>query len=232
MYEQFARRGDTPSLELGVGSGRIALQLARSGLDVVGVDASRPMLARLEAALDRATAARDPAGRSRYARPRSRRRALRPGVLRGEHVPAHADDRRPARGAPLGRGASDGRRPVRHAAARATCHRLGRRADAVVPSLDEARARQRRPDAALRFHCCRRSRPDRHTTHLFDRVSPDGVVSRKIIEYTLRYTSLSELTLLVEAAGLRVAAVYGDTELSPYDDESDTMILVSEREGT
>ena len=70
------------------------------------------------------------------------------------------------------------------------------------------------------------------TTHLFDRVGPAGALSRRIVEYTLRYTARSELTLLIQSAGMRVAAVYGDTELSPYDDESDTMIVVSEREGT
>ncbi|MHB8685284.1 MAG: class I SAM-dependent methyltransferase, partial [Dehalococcoidia bacterium] len=56
MYEQFARRGELPSLELGAGSGRVALHLARAGLDVVGIDASLAMLARAEAALDPATA--------------------------------------------------------------------------------------------------------------------------------------------------------------------------------
>ena len=66
------------------------------------------------------------------------------------------------------------------------------------------------------------------TTHFFDRVSPDGTVSRRIIEYTLRYTGLAELRTLHDAAGLRATHVYGDTDLSPYDDGSDTMIVVAE----
>ena len=37
-------------LELGVGTGRLAIPMARAGLDVVGVDASAPMLERLRAA--------------------------------------------------------------------------------------------------------------------------------------------------------------------------------------
>lgn len=41
-----------PVLEYGVGSGRVALATARAGVAVVGVDASRAMLARLRARLD------------------------------------------------------------------------------------------------------------------------------------------------------------------------------------
>lgn len=46
-YVDLARRLGGPVLELGVGNGRIALPLARHGVDVVGVDASKPMLADL-----------------------------------------------------------------------------------------------------------------------------------------------------------------------------------------
>ncbi len=43
-----------PALELGIGSGRVALPLSRSGVRVVGIDASEAMLAKLRA--------RDPGG--------------------------------------------------------------------------------------------------------------------------------------------------------------------------
>lgn len=39
--------GHGPVLEIGVGTGRIALPLAEAGLDVVGIDLARPMLAKL-----------------------------------------------------------------------------------------------------------------------------------------------------------------------------------------
>jgi SAM-dependent methyltransferase len=50
-----AALGDSegPVLELGVGTGRVALALARDGIAVVGVDAMRPMLDRFEARLER-----------------------------------------------------------------------------------------------------------------------------------------------------------------------------------
>jgi SAM-dependent methyltransferase len=41
--------GDGRALELGIGTGRIALPLARRGVPVHGIDLSRPMLARLRA---------------------------------------------------------------------------------------------------------------------------------------------------------------------------------------
>ncbi len=70
------------------------------------------------------------------------------------------------------------------------------------------------------------------TTYIFDRVALDGRVLRRLIEYTLRYTGLSEMRLLIERAGLRVAAVYADPALSPYEDDSDTMVIVAELEGS
>ena len=41
--------GDGPALELGIGTGRIALPLAARGIAVHGIDLSRPMVARLRA---------------------------------------------------------------------------------------------------------------------------------------------------------------------------------------
>ena len=39
--------GDEPALELGVGTGRLALPLARSGIEVHGIDSSRAMVEKL-----------------------------------------------------------------------------------------------------------------------------------------------------------------------------------------
>lgn len=58
FYRGVARRLGGPILELGVGSGRVALPLCRDGHSVVGVDASPPMLERA-----RARAAELPRGR-------------------------------------------------------------------------------------------------------------------------------------------------------------------------
>src|ERR1700689_1759813 len=49
FYVDQARRARGPVLEYGVGNGRIALPIARHGIEVVGVDLSRAMLGVLRA---------------------------------------------------------------------------------------------------------------------------------------------------------------------------------------
>ncbi len=48
FYVELARAAGGPVLELGCGTGRVLLPVARAGVEVVGVDASRGMLERLE----------------------------------------------------------------------------------------------------------------------------------------------------------------------------------------
>lgn len=52
-YLRFARRARTPLIEVGAGTGRLTIPLARAGHEVVAVDVSRAMLARLRARLGR-----------------------------------------------------------------------------------------------------------------------------------------------------------------------------------
>jgi SAM-dependent methyltransferase len=56
VYLALAARADGPILELGVGTGRLAVPLAAAGHRVVGVDRDRAMLARALGAADRAGA--------------------------------------------------------------------------------------------------------------------------------------------------------------------------------
>jgi ubiquinone/menaquinone biosynthesis C-methylase UbiE len=66
FWQDFARREGGPVLELGCGTGRVLIPVARTGVPVVGVDRSEPMLA--------------------YGRRRARRLpvALRPGLVRAD----------------------------------------------------------------------------------------------------------------------------------------------------
>jgi len=50
-YVRLARESKGPVLEYGVGNGRIALHVARAGIELYGVDLSRPMLDDFEARL-------------------------------------------------------------------------------------------------------------------------------------------------------------------------------------
>ena len=53
FYVELARKARGPVLELGAGTGRVTLALARAGVDVVGIDQSAPMLARARERLAR-----------------------------------------------------------------------------------------------------------------------------------------------------------------------------------
>ncbi|MCA9667036.1 MAG: class I SAM-dependent methyltransferase [Myxococcales bacterium] len=64
FYRALAQKTGGPVLELGCGTGRIALPLARDGIDVLGVDLSEPMLAHARERLARM--------RPKAARPRVR----------------------------------------------------------------------------------------------------------------------------------------------------------------
>ena len=232
MYEQFARRGETPSLEIGVGSGRVALHLARAGLDVVGIDAALPMLARIEASLDPETASHlrlveadmrdfDLQG-ARFDLVYCAGNTFQHMLTTEDQLAALSCIARHL--APGGQYVSQLRTP----------RAIDWGVERTPVYLRWSRAIPGSGDRMLRFDSTTVSAADQtaSTVHLFDRVAPDGAVTRRIVEYTLRYTALSEMRLLFERCGLHVAAVYGDADLSPYTDESDTMVIVAEGEGS
>jgi hypothetical protein len=64
-------------------------------------------------------------------------------------------------------------------------------------------------------------------TVIFDRTAEDGSVRRRRIDVTMRAIGRFEVEYLLTAAGLRLTDVYGDTDLSPYTDASDRMIIVA-----
>ena len=83
FWQDLARREGGPVLEFGSGTGRLTIPVARTGVPVVGLDRSRPMLA-----FARRRARRLP--RSHAASPRARRHPrapVRPVHLSGGHGP-------------------------------------------------------------------------------------------------------------------------------------------------
>ncbi len=228
MYEQFARRGERPSLELGAGTGRVALHLGGNGHDVVALDASPAMLARLASKLDPTIA---------------KHVTLFEGDMRAfdltpqtfdlvfcatntfQHLLTHEDQIATLEGA------------ARHLASGGVFVlevRTPRAVDWGVErqplTLSGTFALPESDDRLMRFQTLAVAANAQTTTAtcFFDRVSRDGAVHRTLFDVTLRYTGLPELQLLCERAGLRIANVYGDHDLSPYDDDSDTMIVVAE----
>ncbi len=231
LYEQFAARSDGASLELCVGSGRVALHLARAGHRVVGIDTSRPMLDRLSARLDATT---EPNVRLVEGDARDfdlgERFDLVYCALDSFELFLTQDDQLAVLRS-VARHLADGGVFV--------CEL---RALSVVdwspePSPLQLEWTRRDPatgDMITKMSSMRASHTTQTTTTtlIFDRTSDrDDTVHRRTFEVTLRVTARAELGLLLAAAGMRVQHVYGDTALSPFTDASDTMIVVATREG-
>jgi SAM-dependent methyltransferase len=230
MFEQFARRGETASLELGAGSGRVALRLAAAGLDVVALDDAAPMLRRLRERLDATTAPRvrtveadmrDFDLGERFHLVFCAANSFQHLLTRDDQLAALACVRRHlAEGgvyvatlkAPAGIDWSDDGNALR---LRAT--RIDPATGDTVTHLEAAAAH------ANEWRT--------HVTWTFDRVpAGGGPVRRRSFDVALRIFGKPEIELLLRAAGLRLAHVYGSFDLSPFTHDSDTMVVVAQEE--
>jgi SAM-dependent methyltransferase len=228
LYEGFARRLDAPVLELGVGTGRVATALAQAGHAVIGLDRSAGML-RL---------ARDSIAQRRIARVQLLRGEITRPPLRAAfglilcardsflHLPDTEDQLAALRAA----------RELLHPEGRLVLDLPGPAGDwgdwapgarPLVLDWSEAGPQGRlsryttfRADAATQT---------RSVTDIFERIGPDGAVRRTVVEYTLRFIFPAELRLLLDAAGLRLAGLYGGYELEPFAAESERMLTVAAR---
>jgi SAM-dependent methyltransferase len=64
-------------------------------------------------------------------------------------------------------------------------------------------------------------------TWLYDEVDGDGVVKRTFAPVVFRYFFYAELRWLLQLAGFEVEVVYGSTELDPYEDGCERMIVLA-----
>ncbi len=64
-------------------------------------------------------------------------------------------------------------------------------------------------------------------TYLYDVLKPDGSIDRHRTQVRLKYIGEPEGRLLLERTGYKVEAVYGSYELDPFDDYSPSMIFVA-----
>ena len=72
------------------------------------------------------------------------------------------------------------------------------------------------------------ARQTRELRVVYERTSPEGVVSREQSVHYLRYVYPAELELLVALTGLAVAGVYGDYDLGALTNDSERMIVVAQ----
>jgi len=229
LYLAFAQRAGPPVLELGCGTGRLLVPLARAGFEVEGVDRSAAMLAR--------------------AAERLNRHGLSHVRLRQADLTDLSE--LPERHYSLVVLAVNGFLHLLDHAVQVTAleqiHRVLRPGgllllDVLHPTPAQLEgweghllhdATWALPDGSLldRFSA-RRVSPAEQTieTRLFyDRRRPDGTLTRDVVSYTLRYVHRFELELLLERSGFRIEAVYGSYQLDPLDDESALMLVVAVR---
>jgi SAM-dependent methyltransferase len=224
-----------PVLELGCGTGRVTLALAKAGFRVTGIDLSERMLARC-----------------------SEKRAALPTEVRERVHLIQADMTRFDLGE-QSRLVIIPFRPFQHlleTQQQIDCLECARRHLALGGKLiadffqtDPRRmhdpAFQQESEAAQEFEV-----PDGRRVKMRDRVAafhraeqrndvemiyyvrhPDGREERLVFAFTVRYFFRYEVEHLLARCGFRVVALYGDFDRSPLADSSAEMIFVAERVG-
>jgi SAM-dependent methyltransferase len=66
---------------------------------------------------------------------------------------------------------------------------------------------------------------------IYDEIAADGQVRRTLVPFDQRYLWRFEAELLLDKAGFALESVHGDRSLGPFESDSDTMILVARRRG-
>jgi SAM-dependent methyltransferase len=233
FYENLAQISGGPVLELGVGTGRVALPLAESGYEVVGLDGSQTML---DVARRRLAELKLRKGRLDLVDGDMRAFALgrRFGLVfvaadTFQHL-LTTDEQRAcvacvaAHLQPGGIFAMSIRSPATVSWE-----------DNGLPSpllLDWTRRDSDSGDTVMKFVSATAdaARMVRHMTYFYDRIAAlDGAVRRSVFDIELRYSTQSEIELLLQQQGLRVTHVYGDYDLSPVG-QGDDLIFVARAE--
>ena len=224
---ELAGEAGDPVLELGCGTGRVLLNLARRGHAVTGLDNSPEMLGRLRAKLEAASArhlAAPPqivqAGLEDFDLSERFRLALMPFntfmhlLTQEAQLAALARIRRHlAPGALL---ALDMPNPGEAYAAQdqgLTLERTFADGDRTVQQFSSVAIDRAAQMAQI--------------TWIYDSTDPQGAVQRSIIPLTLRYTFPAEMRLLLERSGLSLAHLYGDYDHSPFADGSPRLLVIA-----
>jgi len=255
FWRNVAQHCGSPVLELGCGTGRIALPLGRAGVQLVGIDRSAPMLARARARVRRAGL--------------TTRVTLIRGDIRSLPFPSvGASPRRGPRPDAVGRGGRELRRRAASeggfslvmapygmlqsllrerdlAATLAEVHRVlrpggtfGMELVADLPAWEEYRKRvslkgwRQRPGGShvTLTETVRQDRARRVT--IFDQEFTERRGGRpRVHRFSLSFRTLSvpQMTRRLEKAGFEVTALLGDYRGGPWDPRADVWVILAKR---
>ncbi len=227
FYVALARAAKGPVLELGAGTGRVTLALARAGVNVVGIDQSAGMLEQARARIAKeAPAVRDRIELKRADLRRARLRRRFPLVIAPFNLFSHLYTR-----TDLERGL---------ATVRAHLAPRGKFAmDVLVPDLgalrrDPARVYRCRPvfdptdgkrHAYGETYAYDSVRQVQKVQMMFQRLDRPDV--ERVTPLNLRCYFPEELRALLHYNGFALAARYGDFERGPLTEHSESQILVT-----
>jgi SAM-dependent methyltransferase len=226
LYEALALRFGDPVLEIGAGTGRIAVPLARAGHTVVALEPSTEMLA-----LGRARAEREGAS-VQWVAEHIERCTIEPGfslifsAIDGFlHLATDAEQHEAL---------TSVRRLIRPGGCFALDLPTLTTWSDWQPGVRPLEMYWSEVDAAgVRTNHFGSFRADpstqtRHVTHIFEELQPDGTMQRWVTDYDLRFIGRYEIELLLAQAGFRLLSLHGDYDLGPLTAESERMIVLAE----
>jgi ubiquinone/menaquinone biosynthesis C-methylase UbiE len=224
MYAHLAARAGGPILDLACGTARVGTALAAAGFEVHGIDASPALLgiARRRAA-ERGLEIELEQGDMRRLSPRVRFGAVFCALDSFLHLASTQDQLDALEGVrrvlePGGILAVDIFNPTldRLAAWDGVLRTQGSFADAEGTAVTHVVSWEVDPGA---------QRID--ALHIYDALSGDGHVQRRVSRMPLRYVHRFELDLALRCAGFEQIETYGSWTLDPYDGDGDRLIAVA-----
>jgi ubiquinone/menaquinone biosynthesis C-methylase UbiE len=229
MVEQFAARCGSPILELGCGTGRVLLALARQGYRITGIDASAAMLeqARRKVANEdlgeRVTLVEQEMGELEL----DERFNLAFAAL-NSFAHLHTTEDQLAVLARIRRHLNPGALLILDLFNPDMGRLLDARGQVALARVMIA------PDTGhrlMRFYSeeVDLERQIIHTTYIVDEIDADGRVQRTLFPFSLRYLFRFELELLLRHAGFEIEAIYGSYDLDEFSGDSEKMIAVARR---
>jgi ubiquinone/menaquinone biosynthesis C-methylase UbiE len=226
MYEALARRIDAPVLDVGTGTGRIAIELARRGQRVTGIDRAPSMLA-----IARRKAAESSCSTIEFHQADMRS----PGIdgkfgliLCGLDTFLHlssSEEQLAALGAWSSLLAPDGLIAIDLPGPAGEWSDWDPGARPLV--LDWVRPQHGALVSRLSSYRADFAEQLRYVTDIFEETRADGTLRRHIVEYALRFVFPAEMSLLFRLAGLSPCGRYGDYELNAFDRHSERMIVLA-----